>query len=198
MLSDHKPLEGIFNHPTSQTNARIERWNLRLQTYDFVLKYRPGVDNPADFLSRHPVEPSHAKTAHEKTIAEEYVNFLIDNAVPKAVTSSEISAVTANDPTLQAVVQALKSDQWHLPKDPSVDATAFLIFKTVRNELSFCDESHIILRGSRIVIPQLLQPKIINIAHEGHQGLVKTKSLLREKVWFPNIDCMVEARIKCC
>ena len=198
VLSDHKPLEGIFNHPTSQTNARIERWNLRLQTYDFVLKYRPGVDNPADFLSRHPVEPSHAKTAHEKTIAEEYVNFLIDNAVPKAVTSSEISAVTANDPTLQAVVQALKSDQWHLPKDPSVDATAFLIFKTVRNELSFCDESHIILRGSRIVIPQLLQPKIINIAHEGHQGLVKTKSLLREKVWFPNIDRMVEAKIKCC
>ena len=198
VISDHKPLEGIFNHPTSQTNARIERWNLRLQTYDFILKYRPGIDNPADFLSRHPVNPSHVKTDHEKTIAEEYVNFLIDNAVPKAVTSSEISAVTANDPTLQAVVRALKSDQWHLPKDSSVDAAAFLIFKTVRNELSFCDESHIILRGSRIVIPQLLQPKIINIAHEGHQGLVKTKSLLREKVWFPNIDCQVEAKIKTC
>ena len=198
VISDHKPLEGIYNHPTSRTNARIERWNLRLQTYDFVLKYRPGIDNPADFLSRHPVDPSHAKTAHEKTIAEEYVNFLIDHAVPKAITASEISTVTASDPTLQAVVQALRSDQWHIPKDSSVDVAAFLIFKTVRNELSFCDESNIILRGSRIVIPHLLQPKVINIAHEGHQGLVKTKSLLREKVWFPNIDRMVEAKIKCC
>ena len=198
VISDHKPLEGIFNRPTSHTNARIERWNMRLQSYDFDLKYRPGADNPADFLSRHPVLSSSAKTAHEKTIAEEYVNFLIDHATPKAVTSSEISTATAGDPTLQAVVRALKSDQWHLPKDSSVDATSFLIFKTVRQELSFCDESHIILRGSRIVIPQLLQPKIINIAHEGHQGLVKTKRLLREKVWFPNIDRLVEAKISSC
>ena len=198
VVSDHKPLEGIFNRPTSQTNARIERWNMRLQTYDFVLKYRPGADNPADFLSRHPVASSNSRTAHERTIAEEYVNFLIDHATPKAVTCREISTTTAGDPTLQAVVKALKSDQWHLPKDSSVDVSSFLVFKTVRNELSFCDESHIILRGSRIVIPQLLQPKVIDIAHEGHQGLIKTKKLLREKVWFPNIDRMVEAKISAC
>ena len=41
VLSDHKPLEGIYNKPTSRTSCRIERWNLRLQSYDFTLKYRP-------------------------------------------------------------------------------------------------------------------------------------------------------------
>ncbi len=46
-----------------------------------------------------------------------------------------------------------------------------------------------ILRGSRIFI---LQQKAIDIAHESHQGLVKTKSLLREKVWFPGIDEMTK------
>ena len=155
VISDHKPLEGIFNRPTSQTNARIERWNMRLQSYDFVLKYRPGADNPADCLSRHPVAASTAKTAHEQTIAEEYVSFLIDHATPKAVTSTEISSATASDPTLQAVVRALRSDQWQLPQDKSVDVTSFLILKTVRDELSFCDDSNIILRGSRIVIPSM-------------------------------------------
>ena len=46
-------------------------------------------------------------------------------------------------------------------------------------------ESNLILCGSRIVIPTSLQQRAIDIAHEGHQGMVKTKKLLREKVWFP-------------
>ena len=39
---------------------------------------------------------------------------------------------------------------------------------------------------------------MVNLAHEGHQGLVKTKSLLRENVWFPNIDKLVESKVKSC
>ena len=57
---------------------------------------------------------------------------------------------------------------------------------------------NLILRGTRIVIPQSLQEHVINLAHEGHQGLVETKSLLREKVWFPNIDKLVENKVKSC
>ena len=34
--------------------------------------------------------------------------------------------------------------------------------------------------------------------HEGHQGLVKTKKLLREKVWFPGIDEEVKRIIDSC
>ena len=198
VISDHKPLEGIFNRPTSHTNARIERWNLRLQTYEFVLVYKPGDQNPADFLSRHPVTSANTKTPHETKVAEEYVNFMINETTPKHLTSSEISTATRDDTTLQAVVRALKSDQWHVPNDSSVDVTSFLVFKTVRDELSFSDDSHIILRGRKTVIPQLLQHQVINIAHEGHQGLIKTKKLLREKVWFPNMDRMVEAKISSC
>jgi hypothetical protein len=48
------------------------------------------------------------------------------------------------------------------------------------------------------VIPNSFQDKIISIAHEGHLGMVKTKKLLRSKVWFPNIGAMVEAKIKTC
>ena len=198
VISDHKPLEGIFNRPTSKTNARIERWNLRLQSYDFVLKYKPGDNNPADFLSRHPVTPAKVKTTHEAKVADEYVNFLLDHATPKAVTRKEISTATTQDPTLQAVMQALKTGQWNLPKDNSIDNTSFLILKTVRDELSLCDQSDAILRGSRIVIPLSLQQKVVDIAHESHQGLVKTKRLLREKVWFPHIDRIVEDKIKNC
>ena len=198
VISDHKPLEGIYNRPSSQTNARIERWNIRLQSYDFILKYRPGESNPADFLSRHPVASAGTKTSHETKVAEEYVSFLVDHATPKAMTTEEISQATKLDPTLQAIMRAIKTDQWHLPKDPAIDATSFLILKTVRDELSLCEESDVILRGSKIVIPRSLQQKTVEIAHEGHQGVIKAKMLLREKIWFPHIDRMVEAKISSC
>ena len=38
----------------------------------------------------------------------------------------------------------------------------------------------------------------MSLAHEGHQGLVKTKALIRERVWFPGIDRLVEQTVESC
>ncbi|VDI15407.1 Hypothetical predicted protein [Mytilus galloprovincialis] len=56
----------------------------------------------------------------------------------------------------------------------------------------------IILHDNRIVIPKDLQMRVIDLAHEGHQGIVRTKQLLREKVYFPGIDKLVEQTCKSC
>ena len=47
-------------------------------------------------------------------------------------------------------------------------------------------------------MPRNLQHRAVNLAYEGHQGIVKTKSLLREKVWFLGIDKMAEETVKRC
>ena len=52
--------------------------------------------------------------------------------------------------------------------------------------------------GTRIVIPKSLRTHAIRLAHIVHQGIVKTKSLMREKVWFPSIDSLVKAKIDAC
>ena len=58
---------------------------------------------------------------------------------------------------------------------------------------------HIIVRGSRIVIPESLLKKAADLAHVSHQGLLeKTKALLREKIWFPGIDSLVKETIAKC
>ncbi|CAC5374989.1 unnamed protein product [Mytilus coruscus] len=54
LVTDHQPLEYIFNNPKSKPPARIQRWRLRLQTYDFDVKYKSGKSNAADYMSRHP------------------------------------------------------------------------------------------------------------------------------------------------
>ena len=85
--TDHKPLVAIFANPTAKPSARIDRWLLRLQPYTFDVKHRPGKDNPADYLSRHPLPNS---TSRQSDSAECYVNFVVQHAIPKAMTLQEI------------------------------------------------------------------------------------------------------------
>jgi hypothetical protein len=70
----------------------------------------------------------------------------------------------------------------------------------VKDELTIVttSEGSILLCNNRIVIPTTLQQRVVNIAHEGHMGIVKTKQLLREKVWFPAMNNLVESTLAQC
>ncbi len=52
--------------------------------------------------------------------------------------------------------------------------------------------------GNRIVIPEVLREHVVELGHEGYQGIVRTKNRLRSKVWWPEIDKMVERKVKKC
>lgn len=205
LVSDHKPLEWIFNNPKSKPPARIERWSLRLQPYNYTVCYKAGKDNPADYMSRHPAQVSHISniTTVNGRRAEEYVNFVAANAVPKAMTLVEIQDATKNDPTLREVIRLIKDGSWRSLSGKQsvtegVDGSTLMAFKRIKDELTVTVDEDIVLRGTRIVIPHSLQCRAVSLAHEGHQGIVKTKNLIREKVWFPGIDRQVEHMIAGC
>ena len=56
----------------------------------------------------------------------------------------------------------------------------------------------LIVRGARIVVPKSLRDKVVKLAHEGHQGITKTKEYLRTRVWFPGLAKLVEAHVHHC
>ena len=205
LITDCKPVELILNNPQSKPPARIERWNLRLQDYDFAVQYVKGPENPSDYLSRHPntsPQPT-MNTPCLQAAADHYISFLAQHAVPRAMTLLEIQEATKADPTLQAVVVAIHSNQWPSitsPQkiDPAVSLSEMQTFSKIKAELTVNEQDNIILRGSRIVLPVSLRHRAIQIAHEGHQGLVKTKKLLREKVWFPGIDALAKQILDNC
>ena len=70
-------------------------------------------------------------------------------------------------------------------------------FKTICYELTVTHDG-LLLRNTRLVIPEALQKEAFMIAHEGHQGMTKTKRLIRSKVWFPNMDTLIESIIRSC
>ena len=80
LVTDCKPLQFIFENTKLKALARIERWNMLLQEYDFSVRHTKGVKNPSDYLLRH---LSQNVTEDEVKRAEEYVKFISINAVTK-------------------------------------------------------------------------------------------------------------------
>ena len=185
LITDHKPLEVIYGSKNAKPSARIERWVLRLQPYSFKVLYRPGANNPADYLSRHPT----AASRKQQKMTEDYVNFIASHSVPKAMTMNEIITATNSDNVLKEVRTAIKLNRW--------ENDIVKPFKDIKDELTVTTKG-LVLRGTRIVIPQQLQQRAIDLAHDSHLGLNKTKALLREKVWFPKIDKLVQSTLEKC
>jgi hypothetical protein len=118
---------------------------------------------------------------------EDYVRFVATNATPSAVSTREIEKESAEDKEFIELRRCIVSDTWE---------TCPAAYKSVRHEL--CVYGHLILRGTRLAIPGKLRKQIVELGHEGHQGVVKTKQRLRSKVWWPGIDRDVELKCKTC
>ena len=95
-------------------------------------------------------------------------------------------------------MQALRTGKWQQNLSNEVHVDSNKSYQQLQDELTASVDGATILRGHRLIIPAALQKKAVDLAHEGHQGIVKTKALLREKMWFPGIDKMIERRVKSC
>ena len=70
------------------------------------------------------------------------------------------------------------------------------MYKALKDE--FWTMGKIVMRGNRIVLPEKLWQQAVRLAHEGHQGMVRAKARLREKVWWPGMDKDVEKFVRAC
>lgn len=112
LLTDHRPLTAIFdtqNKPKAkQQSLRLERWRLRLATYDFKVVYRKGDLMISDYMSRHPFE---GYSSYSPT--EDYVRLIASNSAPKALNLSDVASATKDDKTLQNVILSVKTNRWN-------------------------------------------------------------------------------------
>ena len=83
----------------------------------------------------------------------------------------------------------------------SVSVGAYRVWRHHLSKISYLSVKimkTVLLCCNRIITPWSLQQWIVIITLEGHQGIIKTEKLLHKKVWFPQIDCLVESKVKSC
>ena len=185
LFVDNKAVELIFGNPKAKVCARIERWSLRFIPFKFKIKHIPGINNIADYISRHATQ----ENKRGVDSVEEYVNMLVDYNLPLHVRIESIIQATKEDVILKKVKMMLLDDNYN---DEDVKE-----YCKVKNELSVLTDG-LVLYGNKIIIPQSLQEDIVKIAHLGHQGREKTKLLLNEYTWFPFMNRKVDEVIKKC
>src|SRR5277367_4845492 len=167
---------------------------LRLLQYRVNIKYEPGVNNPADYLSRHPVEDENQLTQIIQTDIERNEAALINCSALQAITVKDIAEATRKDEELQALRNFLQGGK----QSETLKSRKGQIYIKVQKQLTYNDEENIYLKGDQIVLPESLRSKVLDLAHEGHVGADRMKWRIRQTFWFPGIEEAVTEHVRRC
>ncbi|PIK38375.1 hypothetical protein BSL78_24788 [Apostichopus japonicus] len=161
--SDHKPLESIVRKPLALVPPRLQRFLLRLQKYDVVIKYRPGKELLiADTLSRAYLNQTGDDKLCEET--EAFVHMLTANLPMTDQKLLEFQNAT-KDVCLQNL---LKLVQGGWPENRSEVIANVRSYWEYQGELHYADG--LLFRGERLIVPQSLRKQMLSKIHEGHLG----------------------------
>ena len=190
LQTDQKPLVSIFRKHMIDVSPRIQRITIRAWQYDFVPQHIPGRINViADSLSR--VTPLEFQDSNaEKDILA--VNFLQYSSVEERE-RDEVLRETSKDKELQSLKHYI-STGW--PAKRSQIPVFLHPYWNYRDELTV--ESGILMKNSKVLIPETLKQKYLIQIHQGHQGIEACRSRAREFVFWVNINSDLKEMVEKC
>lgn len=177
--TDHEPLVTIFKKPLFIAPRRIQKMLMVLQRYNFRLVYKKGTEMIiADTLSRAPtntLDDPHSFEVYcmdfEKTDPTEDLRIsspTMEKLVRESETDEEI-----------ILLNSLISNGWPT-KYSDVSNLAKRYFK-FREQLTIYNG--LVLKGDRILVPQVMRRFVLDTLHKSHQGIEATQKLSRECVY---------------
>ena len=111
---------------------------------------------------------------------EDFIRFVTQESTSVGLSPREIEKESADDPELASVDHYVQTGDWSQCSMPG--------YTCVKNELCII--------GKLVLLGDCDTPKFVKggvrVSDDGHQGVVKTKSRLRTKVWGPKMDGDVE------
>ena len=187
LLTDHKPLVTILGPKTAVPTlaaARMQRWAVILQAYNYQVAYRPSTDHAnADALSRLP--------CNQKPLPEEAEMFFFSGLDELPVDAADISRGTTRDPVLSRVLEYTLSGWPNYVADEELKP--YFIRRTELTADQGC-----VLWGMRVIIPPPLRNRLLQELHEEHPGIVAMKAIARSYLWWPNLNAEIELAVKSC
>lgn len=192
--TDHKPLVPLINNRSlDNVPLRCQRLLMRLMRYRPEAVHVPGKTLLiADTLSRSPQTYTKEETDTHSEV-ECYVATVMQGVPASPSRMQSIRLATAADSDLQSVIKLMRNG-W--PENNGNVPLNIRAYTKVRNELSEADG--LLIRGSRIVIPQPLRSDILKKIHDGHQGLTKCRERAKSSVWWPGLSAELKNLVMSC
>ncbi|CAH2104645.1 unnamed protein product [Euphydryas editha] len=183
LITDNAPIKHIL-HPSkgipTLAAQRLQHWALILESYDYNIEHRKSEFlQPADTLSRLPIN----------NIVLDINSNVSTNELP--INMFDIAQHTLYDSVLAKVTKFTKEGWPHYCKDPAISP----YFK-IRNYVSI--NENCLMFGSRLIVPQKCQQQVLNLLHEGHPGIVRSKMLARSLFWWPSMSLDIETKCQSC
>ena len=182
--SDHKSLKQISMKNLADAPVCLQRMLLRLQDYDFTIKYRPGEEMViADTLSRY--------------LPEDAPEILLDISVNRVYIDAErkrdYQLAIKDDPLLSALADTIITG-W--PDDIKDVPKALRPYHGQRDSLTV--EDGLILHGEAIIVPPGERKKVLEQIHQGHLGTSKCEYRARQCVYWPGINKDIKHLVEAC
>ena len=137
------------------------------------MHYFKGTENhTADLLSRWGAPAFRGDTNDPN---ENRINMLIEEKL-RVIFPSELVNATTNDDVLSTVLKYVQHG-W-----PAVIESQFTPWLRARNELSTWYDGCCLVRDDRAVVPVVLRSRVLDLFHDGHQGIVRCKGIAKALV----------------
>jgi len=183
LVTDNQPIRHIFAPGKAipvLASHRLQHWAAILSGFNYTLEHRKSnFLSVADALSRLPINVNLFEIFYETIPDDLPVNL---EAVVEA---------TRADPLLSRIADYTLNGWPNHLNDPSLAAYFKLRF-------SFSLERNVLLFSNRVVVPQALQKKVLELLHLGHPGVVRTKLLARSLVWWLSLNSDIETMCQSC
>ena len=196
LVTDHRPLVKLFGNKELKDiiNPRLLAMKEKTLMYNFQIKYLPGKNNTADFLSRYPALRVNPDSVDEELVS--HIQAVTIAAVEEVLLSecmafkeADIMKVVTDDTVYQMLIAKVLANDWHAQR--SQEATCLRQFYSVRDRLAVADG--LVLYSydqgpTRLVIPEALRSKVAANLHAGHQGLDSMLRRARQTVYWPGLE----------
>lgn len=184
IITDHNPLTWLRRQKDPRN--KFARWLLELESYDYQIEYRRGVDNgAADFLSRIPAQRDE-EIEDEEEHFERFVYLLEDEITPL---QDRFATEQRKEPTIRRAIEQLC--------DPKIGRVLAGPYKS--QEGMRLDGEGRLCRKRALVVPRALQKEITGIAHRwAHAGVQRSLTYIRERFFWFRMKSTIEDYCRAC
>ena len=188
-LWHHKPLVPLLgNTNLDSLPPRVLRFCIHLMRFDYSISHVPGKFlYTVDALSRAPILSPEGTYLEEAAQTELFVQAVVSHLPADSDRLHQYRAAQKKDNTFYIL-------QKGMAKQESAQGRPLAVLVSERLSL----HEDLLLRESRIVVPQSLQQETLQKIHNGHQGIQRCLSRVASSVWWPGIPRQVEQLVKNC